>query len=103
MNSANAAWCSLCHHPWTCFGTPLSALPSFPQTLPGGFVLTRQGDECIVIDGVSIPHYRYVCVSPVVDAAPVMDIHSIMASITELDVGVDVIDGISIFSYFEEW
>ena len=49
------------------------------------------------------PHYRYVCLSPVVDASPDMDTDSVMASITELDVGVDEIDGVSILSYFEEW
>ena len=56
-----------------------------------------------MIDGVSIPHYRYVCLSPVVDASPDMDTDSVMASITELDVGVDEIDGVSVLSYFEEW
>jgi hypothetical protein len=56
-----------------------------------------------VIDGVSIPHYRIVCVAPVDDAAPVLSINFIMTSITELDVRIDVIDGCSIISSRESW
>ncbi len=57
----------------------------------------------MVTDGVSIPHYRVVCVAPVDDAAPVLSIDFIMTSITELDVRLDVIDRCSIISSRESW
>ena len=74
-----------------------------PQSLPEGFTLTREGDESIAIDGVSIPHFRIVRTSPAPNAAPVLDIDFIMASIMEVDVGHEEIDGCSISAFCEEW
>ena len=93
----------MCNQPWTSFSAPPSSPSSLPQTLPEGFTLTREGDESIVIDGISIPHYRIVCTSPAADAAPDLDIDSIMASITEVDVEHDEIDGCSISAFCEAW
>ena len=43
------------------------------------------------------PHYRIVCVAPVVDAALVLGIDFIMASITELDEQIVQRDKIDVF------
>ena len=56
-----------------------------------------------MIDGVSIPHFRIARTSPVPDEDPVLDIDFIMASITEVDVEHDEIDGFSISAFCEEW
>lgn len=79
---------------------------SFQQTLPHGFTFIREREESIVVNGISLPHYRIALLSPVDDtddAAPGLDIDFIMGSIKELDVRCDYIDGFLIAASCEKW
>ena len=50
---------------WTAFSSDSSTTLSVQQTLPDGFIWTREGDESIEIDGLSIPalSHRSCCSS----------------------------------------